>query len=125
MRMPCPGPVGLAREPRRLIAIKAAGRAKVQPTRGDKAMSERIEGRRMPGVEFYDCGMAAAKFDNVNLAGAAFRNVNLEGAALDDVNFKGVRIDNANIEGLTIYGYDIHALIQPLLERDHPHPPGD
>jgi len=29
-----------------------------------------------------------------------------------------VRIDNANIEGLTIYGYDIHALLQPLLERD-------
>jgi uncharacterized protein YjbI with pentapeptide repeats len=47
-----------------------------------------------------------------------FRNVNLQGATLDDVNFRDVRIDNANIEGLTICGYDIQALIQPLLERD-------
>ncbi len=81
-------------------------------------MSERIEGRRMPGVEIRDCGMAEAVFDNVNLAGAAFCNVNLAGATLDNVNFSGVRIDNAKIDGLTIYGYDIHELIQPLLQRD-------
>lgn len=47
------------------------------------------------------------------------RNINLESASFDDVNMKDVRIDNANIEGLKIYGYDIHELIQPLLERDH------
>jgi uncharacterized protein YjbI with pentapeptide repeats len=85
---------------------------------GAGKMSETIEGRRMPGVQFRKCGMAEALFDDVNLAGARFRNVNLAGANLDDVNFRDVRIDNANIEGLTIYGYDIHELIQPLLKRD-------
>ena len=32
--------------------------------------------------------------------------------------FDYIAFDNANIEGLTIWGYDIHALIQPLLDRD-------
>ncbi len=81
-------------------------------------MSDKIEGRRMPGIEIRNCGMTDALFDDVNLAGARFRNVNLMGASLDNVNFRNVRIDNANIEGLTIYGYDIHELIQPLLKRD-------
>ena len=42
----------------------------------------------------------------------------MKGAVLDDVNLRNLTIVNANVEGLTIYGYDIHALLQPLLERD-------
>ena len=82
-------------------------------------MGQRIENQRMDGAEFHNCDMAEVLLDNVNLGKARFHNVNLSGATLDDVNFSNVRIDNANVEGLIIYGYDIHALLQPLLERDH------
>ena len=80
--------------------------------------NQKIEHQRLDGIEFHDCAMAGAVFDNVNLGNARVHNVNLAGASFDDVNMKGVRIENANIEGLTIYGYDIHELLQPLLERD-------
>ena len=79
---------------------------------------QKIEHQRLDGIEFHDCAMAGAVFDNVNLGNARVHNVNLKGASFDDVNMKDVRIVNANIEGLPIYGYDIHALLQPLLERD-------
>lgn len=78
----------------------------------------KFENRRMNGATFHNVGMAEAVFDDVNLKGARFQNVNLSGAVLDDVNFSNVRLENVNIEGLTIYGYDIHELLQPLLERD-------
>lgn len=81
-------------------------------------MGQRIENQRLDGIEFNNCSMAEVTFDDVNLGGARFHNVNLAGATLDDVNLKNLTIVNANVEGLTIYGYDIHALLQPLLERD-------
>jgi DNA-binding MarR family transcriptional regulator len=81
-------------------------------------MGQRIENQRLDGTEFNNCSMAEVTFDDVNLRGARFHNVNLAGATLDDVNLKNMTIVNANIEGLTIYGYDIHELLQPLLERD-------
>jgi DNA-binding MarR family transcriptional regulator len=81
-------------------------------------MGQRIEKQRLDGTEFNDCSMAEVTFDNVNLRDARFHDVNLAGATLDDVNLKNLTITNANIEGLTIYGYDIHELLQPLLERD-------
>jgi uncharacterized protein YjbI with pentapeptide repeats len=88
-------------------------------------MTMRIENQRIDGSAFINCAMAETAFDNVNLRGARFHNVNLAGATLDDVNFSNVRIDRANVEGLTIYGYDIHELLQPLLERDAQKKQGD
>ncbi len=83
-----------------------------------RTMGERIENQRLDGTEYHNCSMTEVTFDDVNLKGARFHNVNLAGATLDDVNLSNLTIVNANVEGLTIYGYDIHALLQPLLERD-------
>lgn len=76
-----------------------------------------FERRNLSGALFRNCALAGVTFDDVNLSGAVFSNVNLRGAELTNVNLSGVAIENANIEGLTIYGIDIHALVQPELER--------
>lgn len=80
--------------------------------------SVRFEKRRFNGAEFLDCAMANTVFDNIDFADARFTNVNMSGVRIDNANLRNVAIQNANVEGLTIYGYDIHALLQPLLERD-------
>jgi uncharacterized protein YjbI with pentapeptide repeats len=77
-----------------------------------------IEGQRLDGTVYRDCSMADLRFENVNLKGARFQDVNLSGSVLDDVNFSNVSITNSCIDGLVIWGYDIHALLQPLLEHD-------
>jgi uncharacterized protein YjbI with pentapeptide repeats len=84
----------------------------------DMAEAKKIEGQRFDGTVFQDCSMAELHFENVNLKGARFQDVNLSGAVLDDVNFSNVSITNSCIDGLVIWGYDIHELLQPLLERD-------